>query len=84
MHDRLWVIDPFLGRISYIEITNPDLKTININKFFDKPDENIEMYAWPDDLNLLNTLLITTLTQAKQGKIKPIKLKDSTKNLLAI
>lgn len=84
IYDRLWMIDPFLGRVSYIEITNPNMQSLTAINPFDKTDKSIEMFAWPEDLNFLNTLLITAVESAKTGLLKPNKPKNTAKKLLNI
>lgn len=60
VHNRIWMLEPYLEQVSYLETDNPNLKkNANIFDYYDpaKQSQEIEMYAMPNDLELLTAVL---------------------------
>lgn len=68
-HDRLWMIDNYIGRVAYIEITNPHLRNTYKFDIKDPSGNTYEMHAMPNDLALLNNLLLEIIAQTKNETI---------------
>ena len=76
-YERVWVCEPYLGRVTYIEISNPDLKSkykhygVVLSKA-----ESLELHALPKDLDFVNNLLdhavksLNDITYKKQSVLK--------------
>ncbi|HPD99044.1 hypothetical protein KC871_00290 [Candidatus Saccharibacteria bacterium] len=68
VHNRVWMIDANFGQITYIEITNPDLRHSKELLFGDPDNNALELHAMPSDLRLLQTILTTALSAIKSTK----------------
>ena len=82
-YSRLWMLEPFLGRISYIEIDNPVLRNISV---FDRtaPEGNAyEMHAMPDDLATLQAILATCQQEVRHVTASPNIISPTIAGLLA-
>ncbi len=56
-YPRLWMVNSFIGQITYIEIENPELRNINKIDFKDPLGNAYEMGLMPHDTKLINEIL---------------------------
>lgn len=79
VHDRLWMVEKYLGQITYVEISNPDLR--NKYKFdnFEAEGYTFEMHCFNYDINLLIDILTAAVQQIKHGNVNQL---PNTGNML--
>ena len=81
-YNRLWMLEPYLGGITYMEIGNPDLRTA-VNFDATNPDGNaFELGAFPEDLVFLNSLLGEAVEQALDGDLQSLQVPKTVRALL--
>lgn len=73
VYDRIWVLDTYLGRITYIEISNPNLR-VNFKFTLSYAEGSaLEMHALPEDLDLLNKIVKKLAEDAKNNVLETKK-----------
>jgi hypothetical protein len=70
LHNRLWMLEPVLLNVSYLEVTNPDLMNAKATYFYGS-SPNLEMYAMPEDLEYLVQIIKELISKPNQYFIKP-------------
>lgn len=81
-YNRLWMLEPYLGGVTYMEITNPDLQTA-VDFDVSNPDGNaFELGAFPEDLSFLDMLLDEAVRQARNGELQPLHIPKAIRALL--
>ena len=79
VYDRLWMAEKVFGGITYVEISNPDLRNKYKFDVFEAGGYAFEMHCFNYDINLLIDILTAAVEQIKRGTVTQL---PNTDNLL--